>query len=167
MSTHNVFMENWQKFSFSQLSSNTLVWSTEGIAWCCAMVKIIFLHKYLRTRLFEAIVKSNKSRFQTTKTMFKSWDSLLYEHVFFIWKSSRWVEVCMHDVTRQNVAVQNDHLVYAFVDINVVSGNDIYDVRFCKPTPFCTRFNVQKTIILMIFLRYQWDFRLESSKMQE
>ena len=35
----------------------------------------IFLHKYLCTQLFEAIVKCTKSRFQTPKTMFESWDS--------------------------------------------------------------------------------------------
>ena len=34
-----------------------------------------FLHKYLCTQPFEAIVKSTKSRFQTTKTMFESWNS--------------------------------------------------------------------------------------------
>ena len=32
------------------------------------------LQIYLCTQLFEAIVKSTKGRFQTTKTMFKSWD---------------------------------------------------------------------------------------------
>ena len=40
-----------------------------------SLVKYIFLHKYLCTQVFEAIVKSTKSRFQTTKTMFESWDS--------------------------------------------------------------------------------------------
>ena len=65
---------------------------------------------------------------------------------------------------RQNVVPWNDHFVYAFVDVNIVSGNDTFDVQFLKLTPFCTRFNLQNMIILMTLRR---DFRLESGKMQE
>ena len=43
----------------------------------------------------------------------------------------------MHDVTRQNSAARNENFVYAFVDVDVVSGNDAFDVQLCKPTPFC------------------------------
>ena len=65
----------------------------------------------------------------------------------FTCKSSTWAEACLHDVTRQNVAVGNDHFVYAFVDVNVVSGNVALDVRFCELTPFCIkRINVRNTI---------------------
>ena len=72
-------------------------------------------------------------------------------------------EVCLHDIKQQNVVAQNDHFVYAFVDVNVVSRNDAFDVSFCTLTPFCiTRFNVGNTIILMTFQRFQCDFRLES-----
>ena len=28
---------------------------------------------------------------------------------------------------RQNVAARNEHFVYAFVDVNVVGGNDVFD----------------------------------------
>ena len=31
----------------------------------------------------------------------------------------------MHDIMRQNVAARNDHLVYAFVAVSVVRGNDV------------------------------------------
>ena len=56
----------------------------------------------------------------------------------------------MHDIMWQNLVVQNEHFVYAFVDINVVSGNDVFDIRFCKPMSFCTmRFNVRNMIIIM------------------
>ena len=44
---------------------------------------------------------------------------------------------------QQNTAARNEHFVYAFVD-NVVSGNDVFDVRFCMWTPSCiqhTKYN--------------------------
>ena len=38
-----------------------------------------------------------------------------------------------HDVTQQSIAAQNDCFVCAFVDINIVSGNDIGRDRFFYP----------------------------------
>ena len=68
----------------------------------------------------------------------------------FTWKPSRRTEVCLHDLMRQNVAAWNEHFVHALDDVNVVSGNDVFDVRFCKPTPFCaTRFKVLTYKILL------------------
>ena len=32
---------------------------------------------------------------------------------------------------------RNKHFFYSFVDVDVVSGNGVLDVRFRKPTPFC------------------------------
>ena len=56
------------------------------------------------------------------------------------------------------------NILSAFVDINIVSGNDVFDFRFRKPVPFCTkRFNVGNTVILS----FRGDFRLESGQMQE
>ena len=73
------------------------------------------------------------------------------------------MKICLQYSTRQNVAARNENFVYAFVDVNVVSGNDVFDVRFCKLTPFCTnRSNVRNKIILMFS-----GVRLESGKMQE
>ena len=87
--------------------------------------------------------------------------------MIFTWKSSTRTEFCLHDIMRQDDAAQNKHFVYAFVDVNVVSGNDVFDVRFCKPMPFCTtRFKVRNAIILKTFQRFLCDFRLESGKMQ-
>ena len=67
--------------------------------------------------------------------------------MIFTRKSSKRIEVCLHYVTRQNVAARaarNDQFVNAFVDVNVDSRNDVFDVRFCKLTEFCTsRFNVK------------------------
>ena len=64
-------------------------------------------------------------------------------NMIFTWKSSKRVDVCLHGgclfAWRQNVAARNEHFVCDFVDVNVVSGNDVFDVRFCKPTPFCKR----------------------------
>ena len=48
------------------------------------------------------------------------------------------MEVCLHDVMQQTVKSRNEQFVYAFVDVNVVSGNDAFDVRFCKPMTLCT-----------------------------
>ena len=70
----------------------------------------VFLHKYIRIQLFEAIVKSAKSRFQTTKTMFKHGIHMLFEHSLN-WKSPR----RLHDVRRQNVEARNEHFAYAFL----------------------------------------------------
>ena len=53
----------------------------------------------------------------------------------------------MHDVTQQNVVAQKEHFLSAFVDINDDSGNDVFDVRFCKLTP--KRSKVRNAIILM------------------
>ena len=66
---------------------------------------------------------------------------------------------------RQNFAAQNEYFVHAFVDINVVSGNDVLYVQFCMLMPSCTKSsNIQNTIILMFF-RCSWcDFRLESGE---
>ena len=44
----------------------------------------VFLHRFLCTQLFQAIVKSTKKRFQTTKTMFKHWIHVLFEHDFYL-----------------------------------------------------------------------------------
>ena len=74
----------------------------------------------------------------------------------------------MHAVTLQNVAARNEHFVCAFVDVNVVSGNDVFDIRFYKPTPFCSpKFNILNAKILMTFRRFRCNFHLESGKMQE
>ena len=86
----------------------------------------------------------------------------------FTWKSSRRAKVCLHEVAQQKVMARNEHFVYVFVDVDVVSRNDVFDVRFHKPTPFCTtRFNVWNTIILMTSRHFWCNFRLESGKMQE
>ena len=67
----------------------------------------------------------------------------------------------------QKVVARIEHFVYAFVDIDI-NGNDVFDVRFHKPMPFCmTRFNVEITIIIMTFRHFWCNFRLESGKMQE
>ena len=55
---------------------------------------------------------------------------------------------------------RNEHFVYAFVNVTIVSGNDVFDVPFCKPTPFCQR-------DLMNDKQFFPAFRLESGKMQE
>ena len=78
----------------------------------------------------------------------------------FTLKSSRQAEVSLHDVAWQNVVAQNEHFVYAFADMDVVSGNDMLEVRFRNLTPFCTaRCNVRNTVILMTFWRFQCDFK--------
>ena len=58
---------------------------------------------------------------------------MLFEHVFYLK-----IRTCLHDVAWQNVVARNEHFVYAFVNVDVVSGSDVFDVRFRKPTPFCT-----------------------------
>ena len=69
----------------------------------------------------------------------------------------------LHDIMRQNIAARNEHFVYAFVDISVVS---VSDIRFCKLAPFCTtRFN--DTIFFMTFQRFPFNYRLDSGTMQE
>ena len=50
---------------------------------------------------------------------------MLFEHGF-TWKSSGQAKVCLHDVTRWNVTARNEHFVYAFVDVNVVSGGIVF-----------------------------------------
>ena len=56
---------------------------------------------------------------------------VLFEHGFNL-KILRMGQGCLHDVTRQNLSAWNEHFAYAFVDVNVVSRNDLFDVGFCK-----------------------------------
>ena len=92
---------------------------------------------------------------------------VLFEHGFYL-KILKTDQVCLHEVMRQNIAAQNAHFVYAFVDVNIASGNDIFDMRFCMLTPSCTkRSNVRDMIILMFFSHFWCNFSLESGKMQE
>ena len=94
--------------------------------------------------------------------MFKSCRN---SHAIWMMKILKTAEFCFHDVMRQNVVARNEHFVHAFVDVNVVRRNDVFDVWLCKPTPFCTtRINIWNGIILMTFRRFQCDFRLGSVK---
>ena len=68
---------------------------------------------------------------------------------------------------RQNIVSRNEHTVYAFVDVKVVSGNDVFDVRSCKLTPISYNEFQRNMIILMTFRCFRRNFRLESGKMQE
>ena len=107
-----------------------------------------FLHKYLcltpLSNWPEAVLKRQKpcSNYGI---------HVLFEHVF------------LHDITRQNLAAQNEHFVYAYIDVNIISRNDVFDLRICKPMPFCTTsFNIQN----MTFWHFRCNFRLESGQMQ-
>ena len=60
----------------------------------------------------------------------------------------------MHDVTRPNVAARNEHLVCDFVDVNFVSGNDVFDIRFWKPTP-CYKLDSTYEMTRRQLLRYK------------
>ena len=80
----------------------------------------------------------NKSHVQTTDPCSNHEIRVLVEHGFYlkIFKPG----------------IENEHFVYASVDVNVVSGNDVFDIRFCKLMPFCTkRSNLRNAIILMFF----------------
>ena len=69
---------------------------------------------------------------------------------------------------RQNVVARNEQLVYAFVDVNIVSGNDIFDIRFFMLSPSCTKRSSVRNMITLRFFRGFWcNFRLESGKMRE
>ena len=120
--------------------------------------KYLFLHRWL----FEATVNDRKpcSNNQIHVQIMKFMCCL---NMVFTSKSSRRAYVCLHDVMRQIVAARNEHFVYPFVDI-IVSRNDVFDVRFCKPMPFLYK---EITIILIFFWRFWCDFRLGSGKMQE
>ena len=84
-------------------------------------VNYIYLHKYLCTQLFEAIVKSTKSRSQTTKTMFESWNSRAV-WTWFLLKNPQdgmWiVNVMSNDNAR---LPRNKHFVLIFVNVNVIT----------------------------------------------
>ena len=134
------------------------------------------LHKHAAKKILEFSLKlyscKNKSRCQIDQKQCSNKENHVQTMKFTCclnmvlpWKSSRRAEDCLHAVTRQNIFTQNEHFVYASVDINVVSRNDVSDVRFCKPTSFYTRFKVQTTIILMTFCDFRCDFSLESGKM--
>ena len=79
----------------------------------------------------------NKSHVQTTDPCSNHEIRVLVEHGFYlkIFKPG----------------IENEHFVYASVDVNVVSGNDVFDIQFCKLMPFlykeiqptkCDYFNV-------------------------
>ena len=51
----------------------------------------------------------------------------VFEHGFYFTNPQG-----LHDVIRLNVAVRNEHFVYALADVSVVRN----DVQFCEPTPF-------------------------------
>ena len=46
--------------------------------------------------------------------------------------NTRWAEVCLHEVMRQNVAARNEHFVFAFVDVNIVNGKDVLMFNFAS-----------------------------------
>ena len=46
--------------------------------------------------------------------------------------NSRRAEVCLHVVMQQNVAAQNEHFVFAFVNVNIVSGKDVLMFDFAS-----------------------------------
>ena len=190
------------------------------------MGEIIFLHKYLCTQLFEAIVKSkaiwapssefvsssipswqistahiqpfrgardlvfclkvpldsllvwassegsgetarmrrlawtftarigDKYQIRLMRSIFKQLKPTFFNMVF-TWKSTRRADVWLNNVTWHNIAARLEHFVYAFIYADVVSQSDVFDVRFCKLTPFCTtRFNLRNTIILLTFWRF-------------
>ena len=60
-------------------------------------------------------------------------------NMVFTWKSSRQAEVYLYDFTRHNIATRNEHFVYAFVDVNVVSGNDAFKLDFASWCHFAQR----------------------------
>ena len=78
---------------------------------------------------------------------------MLFEHGFYL-KILKWALVCLHDVTRQGVAARNEYFAYAFVDVNVASGNDVFDVRFCSLRHFVQKgptYEIPLLLCLFVF----------------
>ena len=59
---------------------------------------------------------------------------MLFEHVFYLK-----IRTCLHDDAWKNVVARNEHFDFAFVDVDVVSGSDIFDVRFASRHHFVQR----------------------------
>ena len=82
----------------------------------------IFFHKNLCTQLFEAIFKSTKGCFQTTKTMFESWDSHAVWTWFNLLKNPQDGTYIVYMTWNDNAKLpRNKHFVLIFVDINIIT----------------------------------------------
>ena len=83
------------------------------------------------------IVKLTRSSVQTPNPCLNNEIHMLFKHVFYL-KRLKTGRGLFAQHKWQNVAARNDNFVHAFVDVN-----NVFDVRFCKLTSFCTmRFNV-------------------------
>ena len=96
--------------------------------------KNTFLHKYLYTQLFEAIVRSTY-RFQTTKTMFKSWD-LHAAWTWFLLENPQDGTYIVYDSAR---LPRNKHFVLIFVDVNIITFHAKWRQREQNGTNWCTK----------------------------
>ena len=72
---------------------------------------LLILALYLCTQLFEAIVKSTKGRFQTTKTCSNHEINVLFEHGFYL-KILKNVYVMSNDNARYSVSSNSDNQTF-------------------------------------------------------
>ena len=88
---------------------------------CIGNVKYKLLHIYLCTQMFEVISKSIKSRFQLTKTMFKS----CYPRAVWIWFILRNFQdgtQIVYVTTDDNARLpRNKHFVLIYVDVKAIT----------------------------------------------